>query len=238
MPMAGGGTRFGGEAYDRPKPLIELQGNPFFYWAVQSISKYLEDIDITFAVLEEHVKKYEIDKVIKKYYPQCQIAVIPRVLNGAVLTCLNAIEMIEDDLPVLFNDCDHAFTSEELNRYIKDGATDYAGTLVTFEYQNPNYSYVLYDNCHNVKGTVEKQVVSNKAICGAYLFRNKNTFVKAAKKYLDKCTYTEFFMSGVYDELINEGGNVVAFNTDWHVSFGTPEEYRLVEENSLLGTLI
>ena len=34
MPMGGGGTRFGNMGFELPKPLIELQGRPFFYWAV------------------------------------------------------------------------------------------------------------------------------------------------------------------------------------------------------------
>ncbi|MBR1730114.1 MAG: hypothetical protein IJ728_11405 [Selenomonadaceae bacterium] len=37
MPMAGGGTRFNEKGFNIPKPLIEIQNKPFFYWAVQSV---------------------------------------------------------------------------------------------------------------------------------------------------------------------------------------------------------
>ena len=38
MPMAGRGSRFAGvEAL--PKPLIELGGKPFFWWAVESVKR-------------------------------------------------------------------------------------------------------------------------------------------------------------------------------------------------------
>ena len=55
MPMGGGGTRFGNYGFNVPKPLINLQGKPFFYWAVQSVNKFIEVQDIIFVVLKEHV---------------------------------------------------------------------------------------------------------------------------------------------------------------------------------------
>ena len=47
MPMAGGGTRFGSEGFELPKPLIGLQGKPFFYWAAQSVAKFVDVLDLT-----------------------------------------------------------------------------------------------------------------------------------------------------------------------------------------------
>ena len=55
MPMGGGGTRFGNKGFNVPKPLIMLQGHPFFYWAVQSIVKFMDVLDITFVVLQEQI---------------------------------------------------------------------------------------------------------------------------------------------------------------------------------------
>ena len=52
MPMAGRGSRFHREGYDFPKPLIKIYGKPFFYWATESIAKYVDVRDITFIVLK------------------------------------------------------------------------------------------------------------------------------------------------------------------------------------------
>lgn len=41
--------------------------------------------------------------------------VIPEVLAGAVLTCMAGVENINDDRPILFNDCDHMFCCSEFN---------------------------------------------------------------------------------------------------------------------------
>lgn len=230
MPMAGGGTRFLNNGINMPKPMIMLQGKPFFYWAVQSVIKYVEVKDITFVVLQEHVDKYKIDESIKEFYPESIIVVIPKVLNGAVLTCLEGIKEITDELPVLFNDCDHAFISNQFYEYIKKSEfNEIDGAMLTFKSNCPNYSYVIFDEKKNVTGTIEKVVASDEAICGAYYFKNKMIFENAVKSYLVHCRYKEFFISGVYGELLKGKAKLRTFATDEHISFGTPDEYHIAE---------
>ena len=65
MPMGGRGSRFESMGLNLPKPLINIYGKPFFYWAVQSIVKFLEIQSLTFVVLREHIEKYKIDNEIK-----------------------------------------------------------------------------------------------------------------------------------------------------------------------------
>ena len=65
MPMAGGGTRFLECGFKRPKPIIEIRKRPFFYWAVESINHFIDVQDIIFVVLEEHIRNFEIDKLIR-----------------------------------------------------------------------------------------------------------------------------------------------------------------------------
>lgn len=224
--MAGGGTRFENHGFTVPKPLIQIHGEPFFYWAVQSVVKGIEVGNITFAVLQEHIEKWQIDQQILKYYPGSQFRIIPQVLNGALLTCLEGIKDISNDDPVLFNDCDHAFRCEEFCDEINGGCREEVdGGLLTFASNDPRYSYVKFDTDGSVCGTVEKEVVSDEAICGAYYFRNKEVFLKAADTYLQNCHYGEYFLSGVYNEMVKKKMSIKTFKTDWHISFGTPEEY-------------
>lgn len=237
MPMGGGGTRFGNKGFNLPKPLIELQGKPFFYWATQSIYKFVEVQDITFVVLQEHIDKFDIDKRIKEFYPHAQIQVIPEVLNGAVLTCCEGIKIINDDLPILFNDCDHAFLCESFYEYCKRAVfNEVDGALLTFESDSPNFSYVKFDEKGNVVGTIEKVVASNEAICGAYYFKNKKIFSLAVESYLTKCAYNEFFVSGVYNEMVEKGEKIITFLINEHISFGTPDEYdQAINDERLAG---
>lgn len=239
MPMAGGGTRFGNKGFNLPKPLIELQGRPFFYWAVQSVQKFIEVEDIIFVVLKEHVEQFHIDNRIMEYYPNAIIRVIPEVLNGAVLTCCEGVKAVEDDLPILFNDCDHAFICKPFYEYCRDANfSDYDGALLTFASDNPGYSYVKFDDKGSVAGTIEKVVVSNEAICGAYYFKNKQIFSEGVGTYLHKCAYKEFFVSGVYNELAEMKKRLTTFSLNEHISFGTPEEYEQAVNDKRLEALL
>ena len=187
MPMAGGGTRFGNRGFDQPKPLIQLHGKPFFYWAVQSVIQFVEAADIIFVVLQEHVEQYGIDRQIKQFYPSAVLQVIPRVLNGAVLTCCEGIKAVTDDFPILFNDCDHAFYCEQFYDFCRRedfGWID--GALLTFTSSNPNYSYVRFDDCGRVIGTVEKMAASSEAICGAYYSKRHKYFLFTFQIFLSK----------------------------------------------------
>lgn len=233
MPMAGGGVRFENEGYLSPKPLIEIADKPFFYWATRSVSKFLKVEDITYVVLKQHVENFHIDSVIKKYFPNAKIKVIDKVLKGAVLTCVEGIKDIKDNMPILINDCDHAFVSDSFYNYCREGNFNgIDGALLTFSSSDPAYSFAETDNHNNVIRTVEKQVISNRAICGAYYFGNANIFNNAVERYLDKCNYQEYFISGVYNILIEEGYCIQSFFVDKHLSFGTPGEYALAKEST------
>ena len=239
MPMAGGGTRFTKDGVAIPKPLIELQEKPFFYWATQSINKFVDVMDITFVVLKEHVEKYRIDERIKSFYPDAVIVVIPEVLKGAVLTCCEGIRYMEDENPILFNDCDHAFISKTFYTFVKKAEFDAVdGALLTFKSDSPDYSYVVFDEEKNIIGTVEKVVASDEAICGAYYFKNKTVFEKAVETYLINCQYAEYYISGVYGEMLKHKAKLCTFPIDDHISFGTPEEYRLVKQEERLMNLL
>ena len=226
MPMGGGGTRFGNTGFHVPKPLIEIHGKPFFYWATQSLMKYVEVCDLTFVVLQEHIDNFDIDKKILELYPQALIKVIPQVLNGAVLTCKEGAETIHDDLPIVFNDCDHMFISKEFNDFCNNGDFSYIdGAILTFMSKDPRYSFAKFDEEGYISRTVEKEAVSDEAICGVYYFKNRQIFQRATEKYLNHCQYKEFFVSGLYNEMAAEGLKSVSFPVDLHISFGTPEEY-------------
>lgn len=238
MPMGGGGTRFGNVGYESPKPLIDLHGKPFFYYATKSITDYIDVASLTFVVLKDHVDRFEIDSKILELFPEANIEVIPEVLPGAVLTCMAGAKKLPDGEAVLFNDCDHSFVCSKFSGYVNGGentleCTDELldGALLTFESDEDKFSYAAFDERGYVNRTVEKQVISSDAICGAYYFKDKNIFESSAEEYLTKCEYKEFFMSGVYNVMCEHDMKIKTFRTDEHISFGTPDEYEDVLKN-------
>lgn len=226
MPMAGRGSRFSKEGFDFPKPLITIYDKPFFYWSTRSIEKFVEIATLDFVVLQEHVDKYHIDKVIKEFFPKARIHALPEVTEGAVITCMKGIEEIVDELPVLFNDCDHLFKSSDFNSFCRESFDeDIDGLILTFTSNEPKYSFIEKNGQGSVIRTVEKEVISDEAICGCYYFKNKEVFLSCAEQYLNECNYSEYFMSGVYNVMIEKGMIIRSMMTDYHVPYGVPEEY-------------
>ena len=224
MPMAGEGSRFAKVGLEMPKPLININGKPFFYWASQSVIKYCNVEKIIFVILERHVMEYGLDSVIRGYYPKSIIKTIPKVLPGAVYSAMEGVKEIDNDSPVIINDCDHMFFCPGLNLINNTLMGGEAGIL-SFKSDSPNYSYIKFDSNGKIVGTIEKKVVSNSAICGAYVFNNKKVFLQYAEKYNKNCPYNESYISGIYNELVEDGCTVYEFPLKWHVEFGTPEEY-------------
>ena len=83
MPMGGRGYRFFKDGYSMPKPLIELNGKPFFYWSAQSVMKFVDVADISFVVLQEHIDHFEIDQKIKAISSGSLIAVLNLTIERA-----------------------------------------------------------------------------------------------------------------------------------------------------------
>lgn len=238
MPMGGAGSRFFKNGFVMPKPLIEINKKPFFYWATRSIEKFVDIEDLIFVVLQEHIDKFNIDSKIKEYFPNAKLVVIPELLPGALLTCLEGVKIISDEFPIIFNDCDHCFRCDDFNKYCNSGEfDDIDAALITFESHDPKYSFLELDENNNVIRTVEKKAISTHAICGAYYFKNRNILEEGSKVYLNNCDYSEFFVSGVYNVLANDNKIIKNFNVDFHLSFGTPEEYYVAEESDLFGGL-
>lgn len=232
MPMGGAGSRFFKNGFVMPKPLIEINGRPFLYWSTMSIKKYVDITDLTFVVLQEHIDKFSIDRIILRWFPEARIEIIPQVLPGAVMTCLEGLRNIHDDQPVLFNDCDHMFRCSIFNHAVVAGELDFDGALLTFPSDQPQFSYIRYAaDGETIIGTVEKEVVSNQAICGAYVVRSADLFRKMAQQYLEKCSYNEYFVSGIYNVMCREHMTIRNYQVDFHVPFGTPAEYESAQNS-------
>ncbi|NJO54095.1 MAG: NTP transferase domain-containing protein [Bacteroidales bacterium] len=115
IPMAGRGSRFSRAGVSVPKPLVDLAGRPFFWWAVESVRRSTAVGEMVFVVLREHVAAFEIDARVLDCYPAARIIAIDDVTSGAAETGMIGARAITNDLPVAINDCDHAFNAPFLD---------------------------------------------------------------------------------------------------------------------------
>lgn len=226
MPMAGRGSRFGTMGFDLPKPLIPLAGEPFFWWAVQSLARVCDIAALTCVVLEEHVTRYRIDLAIRDRFPAARLVILPKVTAGALETALAGCDGDGAGDWLVLNDCDHAFRATSLGAALPGFAADTAGFLCHFQATSAAYSYAAYGADGRLLRTVEKQPISDLAIAGAYGFRDRATFRRHAARYRLDCPYPELFISGVYNTMVEDGAAVRGVLLDEHLSFGTPDEYR------------
>lgn len=232
IPMAGHGSRFVDAGYKEPKPLIEIKGFPFFYYSAKSLTNYFDYSKLIFIGLKEHNKNNVLTNKIKNFFPNAIVKLLDKTPNGAVLTSREAVELIDNDYPVIFNDCDHIFYSEELVCN-KNELKNFDGFILTFNSNLPIYSYCLKDKNGNVLATREKEVISEDAIAGVYGFKNIKIFEEASNEFLTNCEYGEFYTSGLYNMPVFDKGVIKSYKTNFNISFGTPSELLKAKNNNI-----
>ena len=237
MPMAGRGSRFARAGHTLPKPLVDLFGKPFFWWAAESVVRAVPVAETVFVVLREHVDGFGIDAEIKALYPDARLVVIDEVTEGAAETARLGIEALTGSGPIAINDCDHAFACPGIDGLVTELEGGAEAALVTFRADSPNFSYARLTGDGSVSGTVEKQVVSPFAIAGCYLFAGPEAFQTAYARFREDCPYDELFLSGVIDQIAVRGGRVGMLELARHFPFGTPEELARLNETDMRGAL-
>ncbi len=233
MPMAGRGSRFARQGILQPKPLVELAGKPFFWWASESVRRAVPVREMAFVVLEEHVRDFAIDQRVLEFYPEARIVRVPKVTSGAAETAKIGLEALHTSGPVAINDSDHAFLCPDLSRMADALSGELDAALLCFRSDSPAYSYAQVNDDGQVIGTLEKQVVSPYAIAGCYLFSDPTLFLSLYEAYRLDCPYDELFVSGLYNRLAGTGGRIGKVSAKRHISFGTPEELERVDQRSL-----
>ena len=233
MSMAGEGSRFLKEGWTTPKPLIELNGQPLFKHAISSVTDKDIQMKYSFIVRQEHIDKYQIDKGIRSFLPEANLFSVVKTTRGAVETCLIAENAIADDDAVIVMDCDLEFRSKKFMEIIKqilnkpiEEAT--GGALVSFESNEPRYSYAALGEDGFVARTAEKEVISNHALCGAYFFASGRRFKQIAHLLLAEPAFTkpEYYVSLLFNYLLKDGEKVWLAPMEEYYSYGTPEELK------------
>ena len=228
VPAAGRGSRFAKLGFSDPKPLLELHGRPFFWWAVESVRRVVPTRQIIFVVLQEHIDDFAIDQKIRACYPDATVIALADVTSGAAETAALGMAALAAPGPVAINDCDHAFICPELAKVVQALQVDTEAALMCFRSASPAYSYASLGSDGRVTGTAEKQVISPFAIAGCYLFADAGRFQELYESYRQTCPYNELFLSGVFNLAAERRLPIGMIEVERHCSFGTPEELEAV----------
>lgn len=222
LPMAGKGNRVKEIDKEIPKPLLEVEGRPLYRHALS----FFKDNDLIARVIPV-IRRDDLS-----YYENAleedeakNLVILEHETRGALETVSYAISKLVDDLPVVCLDSDLKFTCDEMLSFKE--LNEFTGALFTFESNRPCYSYVKSQNGMAVE-IAEKIVISNQAICGAYLVSSGKTFKKYTQEVLlDTQAHLqkgELYLSSLFKKMINENKKIKVFSCDDHISMGTSSE--------------
>lgn len=239
IPMAGDGIRFSKEGYKCPKPLIEISGKPMVIQAAQSLPDANRWV---FVCRQWHIKDYQIDKLLKRYFHSAEIIAIDHLTNGQASTCLLAEDIIDNDDELLIGPCDSAaiWNKDKYYSLVLDSQID--ALIWTFRNnaavkRDPRmYGWVRADSNDNALGVSCKVPLSdnplkNHAIIGTFYFKKAAYFFDAVKQMIakDRKIKNEFFIDEAMNEAINSELRVKVFEVDKYIGWGTPNDLKVYQ---------
>jgi len=241
LPCAGSGQRFVDAGYKEPKPLISVGG--------KKIIDYISDIfdlkdEFVFICNDFHLKNSQMKSHFLSIRPNAKIIPMPPHKNGPVFTVKQAFDFIGDDEEVIICYCDNPLTWDQssfldfVHKNKLDGCVlthtgfhphTLANTKMAFvkpvEGNNCLFSEIKEKECYT------DNPMREHASTGIYYFRTgaivKKFFNLALEK---KIQYNgEFYVTLVFNLLINDGLKVGYYDTEFALVFGTPQEVQNFE---------
>ena len=217
LPCAGKNTRF---PNSRPKwSLTHPSGNWMLIESLLGLN--LENYELIVAVfLKMHLDSFNLRsgviKALEALGRPYEIVELERETSSQSETVVKAIEQINITGQILVKDCDAFFLSEyQEGNFVHVHSLQQVGNV-----NASSKSYVDIDTNNLVKTIVEKEVISNAFCCGGYGFSEASKFLETYK-YVSSLQEEEIYVSHIIYQLILEGENFKAYNTDGFKDWGT-----------------
>lgn len=127
---AGEGKRMRPLTSDRPKPLLEISGRPFLYYAL----KNFKAAGIPEVIIAAGYKKEKMDEFAERYREEFRITVVDQFAKcgaeryGTALAAACAAEAIGQD-QFIYVYADHIHAPEEIKKFVIDDELTYMGVL-------------------------------------------------------------------------------------------------------------
>ena len=219
IPMAGLGSRFADAGYEKPKPLIDVNGVPMIEAVVDSLGI---DGHYIFIVQKQHSVQYHLLDVLDSIAPGCSIVELDGPTDGAARTALTASHLIDNDTPLVIANSDQIvkWQGQVFSKLVSDW-----NVVALFEADDPKWSFAKIEN-NLITEIAEKKVISNNASVGIYGWAKGSDYVKYAKLMIarDIRTNNEFYIAPVYNGAIADGQKVYPFFVEKMYGTGTPED--------------
>jgi NDP-sugar pyrophosphorylase family protein len=239
--LAGEGSRFKKTGVDTPKPLIKVDDIPMIIRSVNCLpipDKYV------FVCRKEHIEKYNIDKLLKSEYSNCEFVVIDRLTEGQACSVEIGIKesSIKDDDAILISCCDYGIEwNVEKYELIKNKSDVVVWSTIrnkAFSRNPSSYSWLEVDGSKLVKTHVKQDFFddsyNNHAIIGTFFFNKASDFILSLQKIYDLNIRSngEYYIDNMFNTMTNLNINI--FDVEKYHCWGTPEDLKNYE-NQILG---
>jgi NDP-sugar pyrophosphorylase family protein len=236
IPMSGSGKRFQEKGYRLPKPLIPISGKPI----VQHVIEMYPGVeDILFIVNRKHFEdpELQLEKELRKFAPEAQIAVIDSHNLGPAWAIKEASEYIDQGSSVVVNYCDFSclWDFNAFRSHLESGIDGLIATYTGFHphmLRNSKYAYLSLDDSGRLTDIREKlsftlKPMSEPASSGTYGFATGKLLIRAIENQISNgdSFNDEFYMSLTYKNMISSGLDIRNFEIEKFFQWGTPEDF-------------
>lgn len=186
-----------------PICLTEIEGRPIIEWIVAKTSN-IKNAKYTFALREEEVAQFHLDKIADLLTPGACIVKVPQNTLGSACTALLAASRFPSDEEILIisaNELVDVKLNDILNEFRQrnlDGGT------ITFTSVHPRYSYVRLDDDELVTEATQQKPISKNATTGIFWFARSGDFVESIKNIIRKESHVngKYYVAKTFNELI------------------------------------
>jgi dTDP-glucose pyrophosphorylase len=222
IPMAGRGSRYANEGYDKPKPLIDIHGKPMLYYAFQSV-KNVPYEKVIFIALKEHELTYGVSKIIKEQIvTDFELILLDDITEGQLCTVLTASNFFKENQAILIAASDSLIESN-IAEEVKTSQAD--GIISVINLPGEQWSFVKTDENGKVIEVAEKTRISDYASTGIYYFNDALRFEQHAQQLIHQkeTTKGEYYIMPLYNKYIVEGAQIELSYAKAMRDMGTPE---------------
>lgn len=232
--MAGAGSRFQQAGYSLPKPLIPIDGKPMIEWVLST----LPECKTTFIVQSQHIRDFDIARILESIRPDCNILETDGLTEGAACTTLLAERYIDKADNLLIANSDQYVEFFQPKNDFEKYFDHLDGTIFVFNNNHPKWSYAKVDRKTNyITEVAEKNPISNWATCGIYYWDAADFYYKSVYKMIfnNKRVNNEFYICPAYNEAIESGHKFTIEPVREMWGLGTPEDLEIFKEKHATG---
>jgi NDP-sugar pyrophosphorylase family protein len=236
--MAGSGARFAKEGYTKPKPLIEVDGEPMMARALNSLPPVRHNVIVC---RPEHAQHPSFQPALAGQ-PKTEVVIAESPTAGQACTCLLAKHHLDPDESVLLAPCDTvvSFDEQEYQRLTSSPDVDcLVWTFSNHPHANRNpqqYAWTVLGENGLVQDILGKQppagdVRKASGVSGLFWFRRAADLFTGAEELIasGQRVNNEFYVDLVIPILVRKGLKVLAFPLRHYICLGTPEDVQTYE---------